>query len=88
MPTYENYAGPLFATKCAACHGDLASGGLNLSTYAGLMEGGQDGAVIVPGDSENSLLVQIQSAGKHFANLTAEELDVIRKWIDSGASEK
>ena len=29
VPTYENNAVPLFATKCSACHGDLASGGLN-----------------------------------------------------------
>jgi mono/diheme cytochrome c family protein len=87
-PTYENYAAPLFASKCAACHGDLASGGLNLTTYASLMKGGGNGVVIVPGDSANSLLVQIQSTGKHFANLTAEELEIIRKWIDAGAPEK
>ncbi|NTW11832.1 MAG: hypothetical protein HGA30_00805, partial [Anaerolineales bacterium] len=87
-PTYENYAGPLFSTKCAACHGDLASGGLNLSTYADLMKGGADGTVIVPGDSANSLLFQIQSAGKHFANLASEELEIIKQWIDAGAPEK
>ena len=87
-PTYENYAGPLFQTKCAACHGDLASGGLNLLSYETLMKGGKDGAVIVPGDSANSLLFQIQSSGKHFANLSADELAVIKKWIDSGAPEK
>ncbi|NTU54880.1 MAG: hypothetical protein HGA79_01370 [Anaerolineales bacterium] len=87
-PTYENYAGPLFSTKCAACHGDLASGGLNLTTYADLMKGGADGTVIVPGDSANSLLFQIQSAGKHFANLASEELEIIKQWIDAGAPEK
>ena len=52
------------------------------------MKGGKDGAVIVPGDSANSLLFQIQSSGKHFANLSADELAVIKKWIDSGAPEK
>jgi mono/diheme cytochrome c family protein len=87
-PTYENYANPLFMQKCGACHGDLASGGLSLLTYAGAMDGGKDGAVVIPGDAENSLLFQIQSAGKHFANLTAEELENIRKWIESGAPEK
>jgi nitrate/TMAO reductase-like tetraheme cytochrome c subunit len=87
-PTYENYAGPLFETKCSVCHGDLASGGLDLLTYETLMKGGKDGAVIVPGDSANSLLYQIQSAGKHFAKLTPEELDIIKQWIDSGAPEK
>ena len=87
-PTYENYAGPLFETKCSACHGDLASGGLKLTTYADAMKGGADGAVIVPGNSANSILFQVQSGGKHFAKLTPEELEIIKKWIDSGAPEK
>jgi hypothetical protein len=87
-PTFENYVGPLLTAKCTSCHGNLATGGLNMLTYDSLMKGGAKGAVIVPGNSANSLLVQIQSAGGHFANLTAEELDVIKEWIDAGAPEK
>lgn len=87
-PTFDNYVGALFASKCTACHGDLATGGLNLSTYAAAMQGGADGAIILPGDSENSLLVQVQSTGNHFANLTPEELSIIIQWIDDGAPEK
>jgi hypothetical protein len=87
-PTYDNYVGSLFTTKCSACHGDLASGGLNLLNYETVMKGGKDGAVIVPGDSANSLLFKIQSAGKHFANLTAEELEIVKQWIAAGALEK
>jgi hypothetical protein len=86
--TFETYVGPLLATKCTGCHGDLATGGLNMLTYAGLMEGGSNGPVIVPGDSANSLLYKVQSAGGHFANLTAEELEIIKQWIDAGAPEK
>jgi hypothetical protein len=52
------------------------------------MKGGADGTVIVPGDSANSLLFQIQGAGKHFANLASEELEIIKQWIDAGAPEK
>ncbi len=87
-PTYESYVGPLVTAKCSGCHGDLATAGLNMLTYAGLMKGGEDGAVIVPGNSAGSKLVQVQSTGKHFANLTAEELAVIKQWIDAGAPEK
>ncbi|MEO8356376.1 MAG: NapC/NirT family cytochrome c [Chloroflexota bacterium] len=87
-PTFENYVAPLVTIKCAACHGDLASGGLNMLTYEGLMEGSSNGPVVVPGDSANSLLFQVQSAGGHFANLAADELEVIKQWIDSGAPEK
>lgn len=87
-PTYENYVGPLFASKCSACHGDLASGGLNLLSYAGVMKGGDDGAAVAPGDSAGSILIQVQSAGGHFANLTPDELEIVKRWIDSGAPEK
>lgn len=86
-PTFETYVGPLFARKCTACHGELATGGLNLLTYEDLMDGSANGPVIVPGDSANSVLFQIQSAGEHFANLSAEELEIIKQWIDAGAPE-
>ncbi len=87
-PTFETYVGPLLTTKCTGCHGELATGGLNMSTYANLMKGGSDGPVIVPGNSTNSLLFQIQSTGGHFANLTPEELGIVKQWIDAGAPEK
>jgi nitrate/TMAO reductase-like tetraheme cytochrome c subunit len=87
-PTYDNYFGPLVSVKCSACHGDLASGGLNLLSYTTAMQGGKDGAVILPGDPQGSLLVQIQSSGKHFANLSADELELVKKWIEAGALEK
>lgn len=84
-PTFEMYAGPLFVSKCTGCHGDLATGGLNMLTYESLMDGGSNGPVIVPGDSANSVLFQVQSAGGHFANLTDEELEIIKQWIEAGA---
>ncbi|HEX2619852.1 MAG TPA: NapC/NirT family cytochrome c, partial [Phototrophicaceae bacterium] len=31
-PTYDNYVGPLVQGKCSACHGDLATAGLNMLT--------------------------------------------------------
>ncbi len=53
-----------------------------------LMKGSSSGPVIVPGDSANSKFFQVQSTGKHFANLTPEELDIVKQWIDAGAPEK
>lgn len=86
--TYESYAGLLFASKCGTCHGDLATAGLNLTTYATAMQGSDAGPVILAGNSAGSKLIEVQSTGKHFANLTAEELELIKQWIDSGAPEK
>ena len=79
--------GPVFQQKCAACHG--ASGGLNLSTYADAMKGGASGVVFTAGDSANSLMIIKFESGKHpYAELTPEELDQIKTWLDAGALEK
>lgn len=86
-PTFENYISTMFAARCTACHGENPSAGLKLSTYADVMRGGQNGPVILPGDSANSILVLIQSE-KHFANFTPEELAIIIQWINAGAPEK
>ena len=87
-PTYEANIASLFAPGCATCHNPTTlAGGLDLTTYAELMKGGKDGAVITPGDPANSLLVKIQT-DKHFMNLLPEELDLVRAWIAAGAPEK
>jgi nitrate/TMAO reductase-like tetraheme cytochrome c subunit len=86
-PAYDSNIGALFQSKCGACHGKSASGGVNVTTYADLMKGGTDGAVIVPNDSANSLLVKIQSE-KHYLNFTEEELNIVKQWIDAGVPEK
>ncbi len=86
-PAYDSNIGALFQSKCGACHGKSASGGLNVTTYADLMKGGTNGAVIAPNDSANSLLVKIQSE-KHYLNFTEEELDIVKQWIDAGVPEK
>ncbi len=86
--TYVTNIAPLFTAKCTACHNpSTLAGGMDLTTYAGLMKGGKEGAVVVPGDSANSLLIKIQS-DKHFMNLLPEELEIVKAWIDAGAPEK
>jgi mono/diheme cytochrome c family protein len=87
-PTYTEIIGGLLGDRCGACHGEGALAGLNLTTYSTLMAGGQDGAVIVPGNAEGSLLVQVQrEASPHFAQLTPQELSLVERWINTGAPE-
>ncbi|MGB8983829.1 MAG: cytochrome b/b6 domain-containing protein [Anaerolineales bacterium] len=86
--TWDNSISALFQTKCAACHGAGALGGLNLSTYSDAMQGGVSGPVIVPGDGDNSLLVVRQQAGNHPGQLTPEEIAQVIEWIEAGAPEK
>jgi hypothetical protein len=70
------------------CHNTATlTAGLDLSTYVGVMSGGKNGSILVPGDSANSLLIKIQSA-THFRNVTPDELALIKQWINTGAMER
>src|SRR3954470_6026792 len=92
-PTYSQVRA-IFAQHCLSCHDSKEQeGGLILETHQSLLEGGGDGAVIVPGKSGESLLVQqIEHAKKPFMpppkkgdKLSPQEIAVIRAWIDAGA---
>ena len=87
-PTYDGNIAAVIGPKCSVCHSaPTLAGGMDLTTYAGLMKGGKDGAVIVPGDPAGSRLIQIQSS-QHFANLSTAELELVKQWIEAGAPEK
>jgi nitrate/TMAO reductase-like tetraheme cytochrome c subunit/mono/diheme cytochrome c family protein len=84
--TYDDTIGPLLQARCGSCHGQNGLQGLNLTNYDDALRGGINGPVIIPGDSENSLLVQKQSGDlPHFGQLTPEELDLVIQWIQAGA---
>ena len=87
-PTFDNYIGSLFDANCTQCHtaGGAAPKGLDLSTFVATMLGGDNGAVVIPGDSAASPIVSVQSAD-HFSNLSVEELNILIQWIDQGAPE-
>ncbi len=51
---------PIFEANCYRCHGGMNHrGGLSMQTKAALLKGGHDGAVLVPGAPERSLLVRL-----------------------------
>jgi len=57
---YTQKVQPIFQENCYRCHGGVNHrGGLQIDSKAGLMKGGHDGVVIVPGQPENSLLVKL-----------------------------
>jgi cytochrome b subunit of formate dehydrogenase len=87
--TWDSTIGPLFTEKCLMCHGAMASGGLNLSTYADAMKGGASGVVFTSGDSANSpVIIKFESDKHSYAALSPEELIQIKAWIDNGLLEK
>ncbi len=81
---------PIFQATCIKCHGgpDGTKGDLSVKTYEDMMKGGQDGAVIDPGNAATSLLVkQIQSGKmpKRGQKLPQAQIDLISKWVSEGA---
>lgn len=86
--SWEAGINELLNEKCGACHGAAAIGGLDLTSYQNAMAGGKSGPVIIPGDPENSHLIQIQVDGGHPGQLSEAELQIIKDWIAAGAPEQ
>src|SRR3954452_20869590 len=83
---------PLLIENCLDCHSaEKRKGGLSLATYADVLEGGKDGPVVRPGNSDGSLLIHRITGEvepqmpKEGVPLTGSEIAVIRRWIDDGA---
>ena len=55
---YSTRVTDILEDNCLVCHDETAKGGLRLDSYACFRKGGKDGAVIVPGDPDKSLLIQ------------------------------
>jgi formate dehydrogenase gamma subunit len=86
--TWDGGIGELMGTKCVTCHNDSSMlGGLDLTSYQTALAGGNSGPGFVPGEADNSLIYTRQEAGDHPGQLSPEELDLLREWINSGAPE-
>src|SRR5438067_2338410 len=60
--TYQENVLPILREKYLACHdADKIKGGLDMTTYTKLMEGGGSGIVVKPGDPDGSRLFQTVS---------------------------
>ena len=82
---------PILAKNCFACHTASKMGGLKMSSREALLKGGTDGAAIVPGDPDHSLLIR---AVRHEdarikmppqGQLSSDEIDQLSLWVKAGA---
>ena len=90
VPSFSADVMPIFEAKCAICHGAL--GGWEAASYDSVMTTGDNAPVVIPGDSEGSLLGQKLLGTQEEGNimppsgkLPADELQIILDWIDGGA---
>ena len=93
-PDFKRDIIPIFEEYCLGCHASgMRMGSFECDTHAGVMRGATHGAVVVPGNASESrlyltLLGKITPAmPMNNRSLTKQELDTIRRWIDSGAKE-
>ena len=92
---YATVIQPIFSANCTGCHG--ISGGLNLTSYANVMDGNStNGPIIIAGDADNSILVQkisgtagfgdrMPASSPSYFDSHQDELQLIKDWINEGA---
>ncbi|MBS0210066.1 MAG: DUF1553 domain-containing protein [Planctomycetes bacterium] len=89
---FEKKIRPLLVEKCYECHSEQSKalkGNLRLDTRAHALKGGDSGEAIVPGNPNNSSLIQavrwqtfeMPPSGK----LTGDEVAALVKWVELGA---
>src|SRR6266478_5093772 len=83
---------PILASRCYPCHGpDVQQHGLRLDSLQAILTGATTEKVVIPGDSQNSHIVRrllgLEQPQMPYGGppLSAEQIDLVRKWIDEGA---
>jgi mono/diheme cytochrome c family protein len=88
---FSERVAPILRQHCVSCHNPTKKrGGLDLTTRARLLVGGDTGPAVKPGVSADSLLLKMVAGAdakmpKKGAKLTADDAAVLRQWIDDGA---
>ncbi len=94
-PSFETHVLPILASHCHDCHGeDVQEGQLDLRTLSEILRGGENGAAIVRGDPDASLLIDLvarrqmppDAAADPLAAVSAGDLAVLRRWVRTGAA--
>ncbi len=93
---YKTRVQPIFQENCYRCHGGMnRRGGLSLATRAGIMKGGKDGVVVVPGNPGASLLVKLiphegptpdPKPMPPKTKLSDADIATVERWVRAGAA--
>lgn len=89
---FESKVRPILVNNCYNCHSanTNARGGLRVDDRNGLVQGGNSGPAVVPGQPEESLLLEaVRYEGLEMPpkkRLSGDEVAVLEKWIKDGAA--
>jgi mono/diheme cytochrome c family protein len=87
--SFKNDVLPIFERSCVRCHGgSRREDGLDLRTYASLMSGSEKGAVILPGNANDSeLIIQVITGEmpRRAPKLPNEQIQILVDWVNQGA---
>src|SRR5262245_61620827 len=89
---FESKVRPILVNRCGPCHGEKKQrAGLQLTTRAGALKGGDGGPVLVPGDVARSRLIQavrrdgeLKMPPDDKDKLASAELEVLVRWVAQG----
>ncbi len=84
---------PILRQHCADCHlGDKKKGGLSFNTRKSLIEGSENGEVLVPGNVDKSLFIEVLTSADKDKRMPpkgdrvpAEQVALLRQWVAEGA---
>ncbi|HUG20050.1 MAG TPA: c-type cytochrome domain-containing protein, partial [Planctomycetaceae bacterium] len=83
---------PFMVNLCVRCHsGNTPASGLDLTTFEKMMEGGDSGRVIIPGNVEGSRMFRLvgglenpRMPANNQARITRQNYDDFKKWFEEG----
>ena len=92
---YAAHVQPILSANCYKCHAGMNHrGGLRLDSADAILKGGRDGAVIVPGHADQSLLIKlIRHEGPPEdpkpmpprSKLSDADIAAVTAWVQAGA---
>jgi hypothetical protein len=88
--SFSNDILPIIQSRCLTCHGGDrgAEEGLDMNSYANLMAGSENGPVVLAGDADGSLMVEMliqNKMPKRGPKLTPPQIQLINDWINQDA---
>lgn len=80
---------PILQSRCVNCHGgQRTEKNLELTSYANIMAGSENGVVVVPGDPAGSKLIELIQQGKmpkRGPKVLPDQLQLLIDWVQAGA---